>query len=504
MIISKSILIKKPKGISCQYYKALGYDISLSELDIKIEDLSKSSKYLVNVTCDYCYNNKNIKFCDYNKITKENTEKYACKDCNRLKYKDNCMDKYGVTNTFQLESVKKSIKNTCIEKYGFEYHTQSTQTKNKIKESVLEKYGVENISQLKEIKDKVKKTNFDKFGSEFIFLSKEFRDKNYKIDSHEFHLSYINKSNHLFNCDNNKEHTFEINKDNFYTRDKNHNILCTTCNPIGENRSIKEKSLYDYIYSIDNRSINSYKDGLEIDIYIPELKIGFEFNGLHWHSSKYKDKNYHLDKTNYFKERGIRIIHIWEDDWDHKNLIIKSIIRNILYLTNNRIYARRCEVREISDIKEYKSFLDENHIQGSVNSSIKIGLYYDNKLVSLMTFDHFEGRKKMLDNEWNLNRFCNKINYNVTGGASKLLNYFISNYDVKRIVSYADKDWSSGALYEKLKFRKIYETDPDYKYYLIKENIRIHKSRFRKSKTNISEKIWKFQKYLIVAKSNMS
>ena len=104
-----------------------------------------------------------------------------------------------------------------------------------------------------------------------------------------------------------------------------------------------------------------------------------------------------------------------------------------------------------------------------------------------MTFDQFEGRKKMEENGWNLNRFCNKLNHLVVGGASKLLNYFIKVYKPNRIVSYADRDWSSGDLYQILGFDKVYQTDPDYKYLF--KGVRIHKSRFRKSFTNISESV---------------
>lgn len=138
--------------------------------------------------------------------------------------------------------------------------------------------------------------------------------------------------------------------------------------------------------------------------------------------------------------------------------------------------------------------MNNNHIQGFVNSNIKIGLYYEQELVSIMTFDKFEGRKKLPDLEWNLNRFCNKIGYSITGGASKLLNYFTNKYLPNRIISYADKDWSVGNLYEKLGFISINESIPDYKYLVDKK--RIHKSRFKKSKTGISEsnlnlpKIW--------------
>ena len=173
--------------------------------------------------------------------------------------------------------------------------------------------------------------------------------------------------------------------------------------------------------------------------------------------------------------------------------IIKSQIKNSLGLSE-RIWARKCVVKEISDINEVRVFLNENHIQGYVNSVKKIGLYYNDDLLSIMTFDHFEGRKRMADNEWNLSRFCNLRNKSIVGGASKLLKYFIKNNKVNRIISYADRDWSIGNLYEKLGFNKVSESKPDYKYLLNGE--RKHKSNFKKSITGISEskldlpKVW--------------
>jgi hypothetical protein len=261
------------------------------------------------------------------------------------------------------------------------------------------------------------------------------------------------------------------------------NPLCTICYPISDSRSIKEEELFKFIQSVyTGEIIQSYRDKFEIDIYLPELKLGFEFNGLRWHSNLYRENDYHLQKTNHFRESGIRIIHIWEDDFDYKRNIVNSQIRNILNKTENKIFARKCMVIEMTSVND---FLEKNHIQGGVRSVIKLGLYHNSELISVITFDHFEGRKKMTDNEWNLSRFCNKINYSVVGGASKLLHYFTNKYNPSRIISYADRDWSIGSLYQSLEFTKISESKPDYKYLI--GNKRIHKSSFRKSVTKISE-----------------
>jgi hypothetical protein len=127
-----------------------------------------------------------------------------------------------------------------------------------------------------------------------------------------------------------------------------------------------------------------------------------------------------------------------------------------------------------------RSFLNNSHIQGYVSSSLKIGLFFENELVSLMTFDHFEGRKKMNEDEWNLSRFCNKIGVNVIGGASKLLSYFKKIKEPVRIISFADKSWSTGELYYKLDFYLKSTSYPNYSYFIDKQ--RVNKQRYKKSK----------------------
>lgn len=247
--------------------------------------------------------------------------------------------------------------------------------------------------------------------------------------------------------------------------------------------SSSKNELYEFIKTIyDGEIIESHIDGLEIDIYLPELKLGFDFNDLYLHSELFKEQKYHLTKMDFFKDKKIKIIYIWEDDWNLKNDTIKSQIRNWTGLSKNKIYARKCYIKEVTDNKIIKEFLNKNHIQGWVNSNLKLGLYHQDELVSLMIFDQYEGRKKMEETGWNLSRFCNKLEHNVNGGASKILKHFINLKKPTRIVSYADKTWTDGNMYYKLGFNMVDQTNPDYKY--IVENKRIHKSRFRKSNLN--------------------
>jgi hypothetical protein len=500
------------------YYK----DIKLKDrIQVEPKFLQKGSGVLIDVSCDICEVERKIKYQAYYKNINscEEYKIYTCDKCSHIKIKSFNRKKWGVDYFSQTKEYTEKFKSTMIERYGVEYALQSKELKDKAKKTNLEKFGVENPfmdnemikskfkekwgvhhpSKVKEINDRIKKTkelngsslssyrirkkiketNNEKFGSNTPSQSDYIRDN--IISNHTNYIKYIGNNTSMFRCE--KDHIFYIDSSSFHNRVRSKIPLCTVCGPIGDSKSIKEKELFEYIQSIYNGEIiQSYRDGIEIDIYLPELKIGFEFNGLYWHSEEYKDKWYHLNKTRYFKERSIKIIHIWEDDWDFKRNIIKSQIKNWLKLSEIKIFARKCQVKEIVDSKIVNTFLKENHIQGKVNSILKLGLYLESELVSIMTFDKYEGRKKMEDGGWNINRFCNKLETNVVGGASKLFKYFIKNYDVKRIISYSDKDWSLGGLYKNLSFEKISETNPDYKY--IFEGKRINKSRFRKSRLN--------------------
>jgi len=419
------------------------------------------------------------------------------------KRKDTLLEKYNIENISQLESIKEKKANTMqkyggfafektsilheqyqqtlFENYGVNNAAQSEIIKEKMKQTNTERFNVEYASQSNTIKEKTKQTNLKKYNVENIMFSEKFRKNNFQIAQHKNYLYYIGNQISVFSCDCGKEHTFKIHLDNFESRSNNKLPLCTICYPISKNSSLKEKMLLKYIKNIYSGTIiENYRDKIEIDIYLPELNLGFEFNGLYWHSDKFIDNDKHLKKLNYFKDRNIRIIYLWEDDWDFKNNIIKSQIKNWLNLTEEKIYGRTTTIKEITDIKLIKDFLNKNHIQGFVRSTKKYGLFKDGELVSLMTFDKFEGRKTMCDYEWNLSRFCNKLNTNVIGAASKLLKYFLKKNETKRLISFADKEWSKGDLYYKLGFELISESKINYKYVIKKK--RQNKQQFTKKK----------------------
>lgn len=267
---------------------------------------------------------------------------------------------------------------------------------------------------------------------------------------------------------------------------RNH-IFGAGCPKCFKDKSNIEKEILEFIKDIapnlkiieNDRIILS---GQEIDIYVPDLNIGFEVNGLIWHSEKFNDnKFYHLNKTLKCLDKGIKLYHIFEDEWNFKNEICKSNIKHLLKVTSEKIYTKDCTIGMVA-IKEQRDFLNKNHIQGYTPSKYAIGLYYNSNLVSIMTFKekHIMSGLKYRENEYELLRFCSLKNYIVINSAKYLFEYFVKTYVPTKIVTYIDRRWSFGELYEELGFSNSGSCKPNYFYVINKE--RIKKYNFTKSK----------------------
>lgn len=229
-------------------------------------------------------------------------------------------------------------------------------------------------------------------------------------------------------------------------------------------------------------------NGIEIDILIPELKIGIEYNGLYYHGEKNgKTRNSHLIKTKLMNDMGYGLIQIFEDEWCNSNTLVLNKISHILNLnTGEKIGGRNCIIKEITpDIKN--SFLLSNHIQGPDKSIISIGAYHNEILVAVMTFN---GKRNMngVSNhgEYELTRFATANEYIVSGIAPKLLKNFIKKYNPSKIISFGDARWvlnKDSNLYTKIGFKLSKILQPDYKYFKpsISRNKRLHKFGFGKS-----------------------
>lgn len=391
------------------------------------------------------------------------------------KRKQTNLEKFGTDNPFKSKEIKDKIRRTNIERYGVENPNQNKDILKKRKQTNLERYGVENPFQSKEIKEKILKTS--RTIRYNYFLKKLELKKIIPLFGFEDYVSTKSGEKRKFKCEQcGNEFELEIGKTNFEIR----KIRCP--NSIHKTSSCEERAVGDWIESYNiliernKKFFYGLGNSFEADIYIPEYKLAIEYNGLYWHSNLNHDKNYHYNKWKFFKEQNIDCIQIFENEWRDKQEIVKSIIKNHLSL-NEKIYARKCIIKEISN-NEYELFLEQNHIQGYCNARIKLGLYYNDELVEVMSFSKPRFNKKY---DWENIRTCTKIGYNVVGGFSKLLNFFRKNYKGS-IVSYIDSRYFNGNGYIKNGFQNIGHSYPNYFYFKTQENILYNRIEFQKHK----------------------
>lgn len=163
-----------------------------------------------------------------------------------------------------------------------------------------------------------------------------------------------------------------------------------------------------------------------------DAHLAIEFDGLYWHNDKVVNKNYHVTKTNACEAKGYNLIHIFENEWNEKQEIVKSKIKEI-FNSNESIPVEKCEAREISyEISE--DFLNGRDIFGNCDSKWQYGLFCENELVSVMTFGNCNA------NECELLRFANKLNICTVGGEEKLFSRFVIDHkNITKITAFENR-----------------------------------------------------------------
>ena len=367
------------------------------------------------------------------------------------------------------DDVKKKHKDTMIKNYGVEYTMKNPELVKRSLETKLKKFGP-SMNNL----EKRKETNLKKYGythSNFASLQKRYDVKYEKIINSWKHIIPLFTKEEYHGCAHTERYDFQCVECNYsfnVSIDNGYIPHCRIC--ANKNNQVSKSSgeyqIIDYIKSIapnltiehSNRNI---LNGKELDIYIPELKLAIEYNGIYWHSeSNGKNKRFHINKTNSCAHFGIQLLHIFDYQWDLNQDIIKSLIASKIHQTKP-IYARKCKIKKITS-KIKNEFLNNTHIQGQCNSSINLGLYYNDELVSVITFGKSRYDKKY---EYELLRYSSKLHTTVVGGFSKLLKYFIKEYAPKNIMTYCDRNTSTGNVYLKNGFSLVNIVDPGYFYF---------------------------------------
>jgi len=488
------------------------------------------------------------------KIKNTNKEKYggigfASKELAK-KTKNTMMKIYGVENPLQSKEIKQKTKQTCLEKYGTEYAIQNKEVKDKIKKTNLKRYGVEYSGQSFVKKEKSKQTWLKNYGVDNPMKSQNIQNKSKETITKKYSVHYMNldkiknkiqktclekysvdnpmksevvkeKSiqslhkkffNRLLNSDRLKDlvtplfdlndykgikykYTWKCNKCETEFEDNIDNgkiPRCFKCYPMLNGTSKAEQEVLEFckkLYSNIESNNRTILNGKEIDIYIPEIKLGIEYNGLYWHSELMGvNKNYHQNKTLLAKSKGIHLIQIFEDEWLNKQDIVKSILLNKMGKSPNKIFARKCIIKEIEN-KIAKQFLFDNHLQGEINGN-HIGLYFKSELVSLITM----GKSRFNKNyDYEILRFCNKLNTSITGGLSKLLSNFKKLNPNSSIITYADARFGTGSGYLNCGFEYKKLNNPNY-FYMNHYNVR--ESRIGYQKHKLKDKLQTFDSTL--------
>ncbi len=440
----------------------------------------------------------------YDKVRKTKLEKYGDENyTNREQAIETNIERYGVDNAMKLEETREKGKKTkkekygdenynnreqaietSIEKYGVEHHFKNPDIMKEFHDKFEKEHGVRNPLLLDESKQKAKESVIENYGTEFYFSSNEHLmnqiEKKKKtllplLDSQNLSFDFEQYEKiRTRNSDGTRTNIRYDVKCNTCGKEfdvcfnnQNSAIICRSCFPVSSNsstqikiRTILKENNIDFIENT-KKIIKPF----ELDFYLPEYNLALEVNGNYWHSELGggKNKMYHLRKSEFCKEKGIKLIHIFEDEIEMKFDIINSIVLNLLSLTKNNINAENTVIKEV-DFETSKEFNNNNHIQGNVIGSVNYGLYYQDELIYTMNFSKKTKEKGI----WELLRCCNKLNYNVIDGFEKTLNYFVENYNPSEIITFADCRWE-GLSYEntiqlKNNFEYVIHTSPSYFY----------------------------------------
>lgn len=414
------------------------------------------------------------------------------------KAKETFLKKYGVDNPAKTKEVKDKMRKTTLERYGVEHSSQSVVVKEKNRQSNLAKYGVEYSFQANEVKEKIKQTNLDKYGvdnpskSEVIkqrivasnrkhlgvdypMQSREVMDKSRVTSLEKYGTEYPNQSdivkskieattlehygvNRVCKLDEFKQKVIETNRERYGV---DYTCLVFSGKYKGNDSSYNRS----FAKLLDDNNI-SYEREFLLEKYSYDFKVGntlIEINPTATHNTHFNpygknriDVNYHRDKSTLAKDSGYNVIHVF--DWDDIDKVVQ------LLKTRETVYARKCDIRVVSDV-DTNNYLDMYHLQGTCRGQkIRLGLYYNNQLVSLMTF----GKSRFNKNcDYELLRYCS--HYNVVGGANKLFKYFVDTYKPNSIVSYCDTSKFSGKVYDDLGFTLSKKNSPRKHWYSMKE-----------------------------------
>jgi hypothetical protein len=414
----------------------------------------------------------------------------SCKklcECAKEKHAASMQANHGVSSPMQSQTIRNRAADTWFEKYGVrqlaEINTDARRS------TCLAKWNAPSPLESPVIRNKINETNLKKLGVEYPFQSADIRQKiqeDWQKTNAQGQKTFVRNKQHgqaqrLAYADRNFSDTAGILQDPALLTDQLRlnsrtelalKLNCSTSlidSRIAEFNLAefqKSKSYYEILianwldqmnvqYEINNRKIIAPK---ELDFFIPSHQLAIEFCGLRWHGELIgRDNQYHRNKYQLCAQQGIKLIQIFQDEWDQKSHIVKDILKINLTGSDRRIHARQCAVQAIEPTVA-NAFLAQHHLQGVGNGAkVHLGLTVDDQLVAVMTF-------AIVKTQWELKRYAVKCGHKIMGGAGKLFKHFVRNYNPTEVFSYCDLRYFSGQVYQAMGFEYVKDTRPGYSY----------------------------------------
>lgn len=398
--------------------------------------------------------------------------------------------RYGTDYVLQSDSFKEKRKAFMLYNYGTDHYSKTDEYRDKYQATMLVRYGVDNPGKSYIIRNKIAHTNLAKYGVRSVLACRHVRDKGVVTSLQKYGVSQFSKSEQW-----KREHVRDATKLSTwlsFSADPSTFIQALDFTPtilqLSDMCGVSESTVKDKLISLGliglvQLHVSTMEDAVrnlilswdssltiqmhcrsiitpqEIDIYLPQRCIGIELNPTVTHNSSCADVwggdpksvNYHLDKTKKCEAAGVRLLHVFGPEWTHKREIVTSMIRNLIGCNLRKVYARNCRVSEIP-VDTCNSFLSVNHLFGGADAVVAFGLYYQEELVSVMSFNR--------STDWELTRFCSLLDTTVVGGVSKLFTHFIRTADPVRVVASSNRAYTQSIVYPLLGFSKVTETDP--------------------------------------------
>lgn len=216
-----------------------------------------------------------------------------------------------------------------------------------------------------------------------------------------------------------------------------------------QDQTESKRELQEFVKSLDSNAVfndrETLHNGLELDVYCPDKRVAVEYDGDIWHSEAYKEnaETCQLDKTLACEELGIRLIHIFSDEWDNKKDICKSIIASSLGVYKRKYMARKLKFAKVPK-QAGSEFFKANHIQGNAPAQSYYGLFDKMRLVQCVSIGINRFKR---DGSLELIRMATLKDCEVVGGFSKLLKHALSDIGASSIGSYVDRRLFNGKGY---------------------------------------------------------